>query len=118
MRHLFKMRPEGVFTFHGAMKWETDRSPIVSKMKPALWMDGLRVVGFILAAVIVGFLLAAVYVLGQERAPQIDFADKNTAVLNGIQRVTFPLACKTLMSIPRFTPPTSGWIVPDSEDTT
>lgn len=53
-------------------------------MKPALWMDGLRMVGFILAAVIVGFLLAAVYVLGQERASQIEFADENTAVLNGI----------------------------------
>jgi len=84
------MRPEAVLPSHGAMKWETDRSPIVSKMKSPLWMDGLRVVGFILAAVIVGFLLAAVYVLGQERVPQIEFADKNTAVLNGMQKVNLP----------------------------
>ena len=83
------------------MKWETDRSPTVSKMKPAFLMDGLRIVGlivgFILAAVIVGFLLAAVNVLGQERAPQIE-SPKNTPVLNGMQKVTFPLACRTLPS--------------------
>ena len=93
MRLLFKMRPEADLPFHGAMKWDTDRSPTISKVKPSFLMDGLRIVGlivgFILAAAIVGFLLAAVNVLGQERAPQIE-SPKNTPVLNG------PLACTAL----------------------
>ena len=104
MRLLFKMRPAADLPFHGAMEWETDRSPNISKMKPAFLMDGLRIVGFILTAVIVGFLLAAVNVLGQERAPQIE-SPKNTPVLNGMRKVTFPLACRPL-------PSTSGLLFP------
>jgi hypothetical protein len=65
------MRSDAYLPVHDAMKWQIERSPIVSKMKPAFLMTGLRIVGFILAAVIVGFILAAVNVLSQELAPQI-----------------------------------------------
>lgn len=55
----------------------------------AFLIVGLRVVGFILAAVIVGFILAAINVLGQQQAPQSKIPEKKTQVWDETQKEQF-----------------------------